>query len=68
VKFIHLDCGLHSVLDRALSKFRPLMTKGGIAVFDHYSSGSAPSEAAIVEKYFPASSIRRINFAGQPAI
>lgn len=49
---LHFDCDLYAPTKAALESFWPLLTRGGVAIFDEYNIPDWPGETAAVDEYF----------------
>jgi hypothetical protein len=63
-KYVYLDCGVESVLEHTLPLFYSRLVKGGVMLFDHYSTGIT-CESVLVDKYIHEK-IQSIPFTRQP--
>jgi hypothetical protein len=52
VALLHIDVDLYSGHKAALEKFFPLLSKGGLVVFDDYGEESWPGATRAVDEYF----------------
>jgi cephalosporin hydroxylase len=50
--FIHFDCDLYQPTKAALEAFWPVLSKGGIMIFDEYSIPDWPGETKAVDEFF----------------
>jgi hypothetical protein len=67
---IHFDCDLYLPTKTALEYFWPLLSKGGIMIFDEYSIHEWPGETKAVDEFFsdkPDICIKTFSWTNTPA-
>ena len=52
ISFLHLDCDLYEPTLTGLKYLYPLVTRGGIVLFDQYGIDEYPGESAAFDEYF----------------
>jgi Macrocin-O-methyltransferase (TylF) len=51
ISLIHFDCDMYAPTKTALEKLWPLLSKGGLCIFDEYSIHDWPGETAAVDEF-----------------
>lgn len=67
---IHFDCDLYRPTKTALECLWPLVSRGGIVLFDEYSIKEWPGETKAVDEYFsdkPEAQIKTLQWTNAPA-
>ncbi len=67
---IHFDCDLYRPTKIALEYLWPLVSKGGVVLFDEYSIKEWPGETKAVDEYFsdkPEVRIKTLQWTNAPA-
>jgi hypothetical protein len=67
---IHFDCDLYKPTKAALEAFWPILSRGGIMLFDEYSIAEWPGETKAVDEFFADKNevkIRKVSWNNAPA-
>lgn len=67
---IHFDCDLYKSTRVALDTFWPILSKGGIMLFDEYSIPDWPGETKAVDEFFadkPGIKVKTLQWTNAPA-
>lgn len=66
---VHFDCDLYQPTLAALKAFWPLLSRGGIFLFDEYSISEWPGETRAVEDFFSDKAVRikKLSWTNAPA-
>lgn len=67
---VHFDCDLYKPTQAALACFWPLVSRGGLVLFDEYSIAEWPGETRAVDEYFadkPGVRVRTLPWTNAPA-
>lgn len=68
--FVHFDCDLYKPTKVALEKIWPILSRGGMMLFDEYSIPDWPGETKAVDEFFsdkPEVKIKKLSWTNTPA-
>lgn len=65
-KYVFMDCGIKSVLEKSLPIFWKRLSPGGVLMLDHYNHPSSPYESTIVQDLIEGRTVHQIPFSRSP--
>jgi hypothetical protein len=66
-KYVLIDCGIESVLEKTVPLFWNRLLKGGVMILDHYNNPISPTESNIVDQVVGNNTINNFYFSSHPS-